>query len=393
MLLMIWTILKVTVRTAGFLILAILAAAVILFLVALSLLLFVPVRYEASASKQAALDADARARWLFGALSVRVWLRQKKMGYHVRLLGRQLLGSEPEEKRGRNGRGKQKRGRETKTPEQNTETAENKGTAQSTETAESAGNSAYEKKAGYENGLESVENSGDADALERAKKAGYENGLESVENSGDADALERAKKAEYEYSVNAQVETRAGQTEDQQEPPRRISVLGRLRALWEKARDRVRAMWEKAKNGVRAVLRKVRDIREKAARLRALVSDFLEIWRDEHTREAIAHGKRELRYLGKHYLPRVLHGDVRFGLSDPAATGQLLGALSVVQVFSNGRFRVDADFTAPRLDGNVFLAGHIRVIHLAKSAISLLLDKHLRITVARSRAFAAAVRG
>ena len=76
-------------------ILVLLAILLGLVVLALLLILFCPVRYQASAAKEEGsfFDASASARisWLFGGISFRLDYKDRTAGYELRILGIPLL--------------------------------------------------------------------------------------------------------------------------------------------------------------------------------------------------------------------------------------------------------------------------------------------------------------
>lgn len=127
---------------------------------------------------------------------------------------------------------------------------------------------------------------------------------------------------------------------------------------------------------------------ERLNRLRETISDLcrkkdrlMNFWNRTSTKKAVEHGKRELFYLLRHIGPRNLRGTIRFGLEDPAMTGQIFGILSILQAFSGNHLEAEADFNHKVLEGTAVVDGHIRVCHFLGVLIRMLLDKHVRITV------------
>ena len=152
-------------------------------------------------------------------------------------------------------------------------------------------------------------------------------------------------------------------------------------------KERFQRILQKIRNSFQSILEKIRNIKKSAAQAKAKLDSYLEVWYDDHTQTSFRHIKKELRYLLKHYLPGKLEGRLYFGLSDPAMTGQILGVLSIVQVFTGNHMQITADFERTVLEGDIFLKGHARGFHVIKSAICLVLDKHCRLTYRRLRNF------
>lgn len=138
-------------------------------------------------------------------------------------------------------------------------------------------------------------------------------------------------------------------------------------------------------NSFKRIPDKLRNIRKSYQKAKTSFAYYRRIWYDEHTKKAKKHCIKEIRYLLRHYLPKMQKGHLLFGLDDPAMTGQVLGGLYVLQGLTGGQMQIEADFEQFRLEGDVILKGHIRLCHLIKTAFSLFLDKDIQVTVKRIR--------
>lgn len=115
--------------------------------------------------------------------------------------------------------------------------------------------------------------------------------------------------------------------------------------------------------------------------LQSTVEKYQSFWNRTCTQAAKDHILKEVKYLLRHILPKKLEGTLTFGFEDPATTGQVLGILCVLAVFTGNHLEVNGNFEGPALEGEVSIKGHVRLCHIAKSAISLLIDKNIRKTI------------
>ncbi len=99
--------------------------------------------------------------------------------------------------------------------------------------------------------------------------------------------------------------------------------------------------------------------------------------------------KKELFYLLKHYLPRKLKGHLEFGFESPDTTGKILGAMSLFPVFYRKDFKLAPDFNAEKtyFCGEIEASGRIRLIHLLKTAVILVLDRDFRRVVFKKKLY------
>lgn len=101
---------------------------------------------------------------------------------------------------------------------------------------------------------------------------------------------------------------------------------------------------------------------------------------DESHISAFQSLKKEIVKLAKRIRPRKLNGFVRFGLEDPYRTGQVLAVLSVLYPFYGENIQIFPEFEYPILEGDLFIKGYIRFIHILIPVCKLYFDEHVRKT-------------
>lgn len=146
-------------------------------------------------------------------------------------------------------------------------------------------------------------------------------------------------------------------------------------SLWERICLFFRKMAERIKgigNSVRHLGDTIRKIGEKKDAL-------VEFWNlEEHVRarEALL---KEASYLWKRSRPRKVTGTLQFGLWDPAATGILMGILSMFYAWYPEKFILHPDFDQLILKGELHIRGHIRLYPFCLSAWRIWRNKDTRL--------------
>lgn len=104
------------------------------------------------------------------------------------------------------------------------------------------------------------------------------------------------------------------------------------------------------------------------------------IIREGNTTEVLALLAGQAKYLLIHYRPRKIHADITFGLTNPATTGQILGAISMAGFLFAYDIQVDPVFETEEtvLEGEFEIQGHIQIIYLVISFIRLIRVKDFR---------------
>lgn len=111
----------------------------------------------------------------------------------------------------------------------------------------------------------------------------------------------------------------------------------------------------------------------------AILRMYYSFLRSEMTREAWEILKGHFFYLLRHIRPRKIHGRLHYGLGDPCLTGQLTGILYLLLPAKWNRVELEPDFENQVLEGEWYLAGHIRMCHIVKVALQVFFDKKLKV--------------
>ena len=348
-------------KIIGILLLSILG----LLLLILALILLVPVRYQASmqktsppgeeAEKMKGLDgwmnavaetfrADGKISWLLGLITLLGEYNGAQMNMDVRILGHSLLHKKPK-----------KRKKKQKIVHTSTET----------EIADWA-DEETKKPDGTEELEEADEELGCGEAEEIEKPDGTEEMEEADEELG-CDEAEEIDMADRSMRMSDDV------VEDSK-------IAGFGRKIQELIARFVR-MPEKLRQKIRKLGNKINSFSGRMEHLNETCQIYLDFWRKTCTQAAKDHVLKELKYLLRHTLPRKAEGTLTFGFEDPATTGQVLGILCVMAVFTGNHLEVNGEFERSTLEGELMLRGHIRLCHMVKSGVSLLIDKNIRKTI------------
>lgn len=148
----------------------------------------------------------------------------------------------------------------------------------------------------------------------------------------------------------------------------KISLWERLCLFFRKMADRMKGIG----NSVRHLGDRIQKIKEKKDTL-------VEFWNlEEHVRarEALI---KEASYLWKRSRPRKIKGTLQFGLWDPAATGILMGMLSMLYAWYPEEFTLHPDFDQLILKGELHIRGHIRLYPFCLSAWRIWRNKDTRL--------------
>ncbi len=321
----------------------------------IAVILFVPICYE--------LDADieqkefkARVHWL-GRL-VRFEFRWKEKAYAVlKILWFVIDFTDPEAVAARKAK-KEAKARKKQLKQQKKEAKEREKQARQNEKEKQQEAADREARAQQREEFrrqqgEAVENESKTEKLNssRTTEETVDNTDKVVKNSN-----ERVS-AEQEVSISDRVDKQEEQTEQQTTYSENVnaeekqSVLDKLKSVHGKANS----IKDKVKSGI-AVIQFLREQELTPA-----------VW-------------VKLKVFLLHIRPRVLQGHLKFGLSNPADTGQVLGGIAMVPFLYQTELQIEPDFEAEDnyIQGQVYSRGHMCCIHLVILVIRLLRDKKIR---------------
>ena len=129
-----------------------------------------------------------------------------------------------------------------------------------------------------------------------------------------------------------------------------------------------------------SILEKLKAAHGKAGSILDKIKTVLAVIRYLREQELISAVWVKLQVFLLHIRPRKLSGNLRFGLSNPADTGQILGVIAMVPLFYQTELQIEPDFEAEDnyIQGQVYVKGHICCIHLVILIIRLLRDEKIR---------------
>lgn len=169
----------------------------------------------------------------------------------------------------------------------------------------------------------------------------------------------KAAKAPESHNTSSQTETARGVAETS-EPEMMVAEekqISQERVSAEKEKAKLQKNKEKSRfllyrSPMRNFFLSIRGIFD---RIKSVDREGLEI-----VRLLLKNGGKLLR----HILPRKIRGRIHFGTSDPAQTGEILGAVSVLFAMYGQGIRIVPDFDQAVFEGEAELQGHLRGIVL-----------------------------
>jgi len=138
-------------------------------------------------------------------------------------------------------------------------------------------------------------------------------------------------------------------------------------------KNKKQSWFEKIKCTIIKICDKIKSLWETKEKVTSFLTDDIHV-------EAFKIVKKELEILARHLRPRRIRGFVRFGFEDPYRTGQVLAGLSILYPFYGENVDIYPDFEQEILEGDLYIKGHIRMVHLATLLWRLFFNHYVRKT-------------
>lgn len=333
----------------------------LLLLIILAVLL-VPIRYQAAGSAaEKEIHARAGISWLLHLIQVKLELVNQKAGITVKLFGIPI--------------------RRMGTLFESAENEENPDSGNSSRKTDSE-----------ETGKNAERQRTDSNSETRIPKISDEV-LESLPM--EKNVLSEERKADRTQpavrTVNRQKES-TSKSEEEQKPQKEKNPESAAEAKKaEKAQrntDRERQKAERTKQKEEHAKRKEaqkeqkiqqkEEKRRRREKQREKLEDFLDQIQNPENQRAFRLVRTQTGKLLLHILPTRLSIQARVGLSDPAATGMLLGAFYALYPIYQDHIRVTGEFETEVLEGSFRLKGRIRIGSLLMIVFPVIRDKNVR---------------
>ena len=200
---------------------------------------------------------------------------------------------------------------------------------------------------------------------------------------------DHAPKTEAVLLENNTAEPQTGKpsAEKQEENIKSASKSGLITRIWEILSKIIRFpgnLWNKVISIIKGIIEKIKNIKKTISGITDKLGWWKEFLTNERTKAAISLIWKDAKGLLHHVLPTKLEGDVTFGCDDPAITGTVLAVLGMTFPFHKNRIQVNPLFDGEnQLTGNVFLKGRIYGIVLIKAAIEIYFNKNMKYVINR----------
>lgn len=135
--------------------------------------------------------------------------------------------------------------------------------------------------------------------------------------------------------------------------------------------EKIKILIERFKNIAMKVILTLKNAKDK-------VEDIKSFIQDEGNIQAFVLGKGQLYRLIKHIKPKKYKINLKFGTGDPALTGQVLGILGMLMPVYKKNAHIIPDFENIILEGDIYMKGRITIAKLLLLGFQLYQDKNIK---------------
>ena len=321
-------------KILGCIILGILA----LLLAAVLIVLFVPFKYELSASYDRQPEASGKLSWLFGVMKVQGEFKNKKLWARASVLWFRIFSMG--------------------------ETAD----VQTDDVPEETEKSSASAELSGPTQTESLENASPENAPPEMESLEPES--PPIENLEIKNPAEQSKENHFEEkdSEEAHFNEKAAAPEKKRPKPKKVKRAEKSPKV--KAKNKP-GLFERLEKRFEHISKKYDALMHK----KELTERF---WNADFTQGSISFGKKAIASLFRHVLPKKVSGKIHFGFDKPSDTGKILGYASMLYAWYGDSLTLQPDFEQAVLEGNIDIRGSLRLYIFLYWGLRGLLNKDLR---------------
>ena len=135
---------------------------------------------------------------------------------------------------------------------------------------------------------------------------------------------------------------------------------------------------------------KYNDIKDKLTKLNKKKDKLIKVFKSKRFETAKVDVIKYIKQLLSVIKPKHLEGRVRFGMDDPATTGEILGGLAVALPLYEGFLDIIPDFENKVIEGLLKGYGRIRLWSIVKIALKVLVNRNLMTVIKKVKTIAEA---
>ena len=195
----------------------------------------------------------------------------------------------------------------------------------------------------------------------------------NVEKKDSQEALFSEKVSEDESSKELKTDTEKDKLKINESEPDKLNKKTNGKTSSKKSEKQKKNIFEKIKYTFRDFCDKIKALIKKKEKLQEFLTNEIHqsTWRKL---------KQEIWKLFKFLKPKKLVLNLHFGFANPSVTGKVLAALSMLYPFYLDHINLEPEFDEKILEGDAYIKGTVRGLHLLIVICNLFFDKNIKTT-------------
>ncbi len=159
--------------------------------------------------------------------------------------------------------------------------------------------------------------------------------------------------------------------EEAQEKPGLWDKLCAIPEILRRLYEKIKGLFENIEYTICRFCDKIRSVSE-------TIEYYREVAEGEPFKRSFALCKDELLAVVRSLRPRKFEASLIIGMDDPASTGEILAVCGILYPVIGGHVDVRGDFERKRLEGEVLIAGKLRMVTFLRTAVRIYFNKDIR---------------
>ena len=195
----------------------------------------------------------------------------------------------------------------------------------------------------------------------------------NVEKKDSQEAVFSENVSEDESSKELKTDTEKDKLKINESEPDKLNKKTNGKTSSKKSEKQKKNIFEKIKYTFRDFCDKIKALIKKKEKLQEFLTNEIHqsTWRKL---------KQEIWKLFKFLKPKKLVLNLHFGFADPSVTGKVLAALSMLYPFYLDHINLEPEFDEKILEGDAYIKGTVRGLHLLIVICNLFFDKNIKTT-------------
>lgn len=159
------------------------------------------------------------------------------------------------------------------------------------------------------------------------------------------------------------------------------TFLEQVRALFKNIKNKVNRLFKKIKRFIKNLNNRIKALFKKSKDLKETILNIIRFLNGDEFKRNFAFIKGQVSKLFKHIMPRRHNIKLNIGTGSPDTTGEILGGIAIFMAFTGMNISVLPDFENEVFRGEVYLKGRIRLFNILVIGLKTYFNKDLKTMV------------